>query len=929
MKNLLFNSYASLLLLILLILFFQSSSLAQQKGIIAGKVVDSQTGEAIVGANVIIENTNIGSATDLEGNFKISNVDAGRFNLIVSYISYSKTILKDVEVNENKTTWLRIALKPDVIQMSEIVVVEESDKSFDNALLNQRKKSQSISDGISSEQIKKSNDVSASDALKRIPGISLIDNKFIFVRGTSERYSNAKLNNSGLSSTEPEKKSFAFDLIPTNLISNIIVVKSFTPDISGDFAGGTIQINTINFSDRMQMNLGYSISLTSNTSYKSFQTYQGGGEIFGFSNSTRKLPENFPSNLSDGNLKRSEINSLAALLNNVWSPTIRRAPPNQSFSFSLSNSFNLFGNELGFVSAFSFKNSYKNSQLERNEYEASGEPRFAFKGKQSTYSTLMGGLFNLSYKLSESTSVNIKNTYNHTSDDEVSVLNGANFTDAGKEQIQTALRFVEREIFSSEFSGVHLIPSFFNLKIEWKGFYSNARRDEPDYRRVIYGRDLGTDDPFYAILGFQPNLKNGGRYFSHLFEKTKGVSIDLSIASPYGKYKFGGLVERKDRDFSSRLISVIINAPDNGFTDFNLLYLPLDKIFSPENFRRNGFSLDEYQNGTNNYIANHEVISAYGMIEVPIKILNEDLTLITGARLENSLQEINSFDLSGKIPLSYQLKKIDLLPSLNIIHKLSDKSNLRFSYSHTINRPELRELAPFSYYDFSTQTSLTGNPNLRRALVRNYDLRFEVFPSLSELISVSTFYKNITDAIEKVVVSGVSLGSERTFANAEHAKIYGFEFESRVSLGFLGDYFKNLLINGNYSWIKSIVNVKGTQGTLARSNRPLQGQSPYVINLGIFFTEPNTGTSINLMYNKIGKRIIEVANLYQEDVIEQPRDVIDLTISQTLFTNFELKLSIKDLIAKGQIFTQGDKISRVNSSNRTVSVGVSYKIQSR
>ncbi len=909
---------------IVLLLISQIQTFSQQKGAIVGIVLDYQTGEVVVGANVLIEGTNIGAATDLEGNFRIENVQPGKYNLIISHIAYARTVVKDVVVSEGKIARIKVTLKPEAVQMGEIVVTQEFNGSYENALLNRRKKASTINDGISSELIRRSNDVTSSDALRRIPGVTLLDNKFIFVRGTSERYSNAQLNNASLSSTEPEKKSFAFDLIPTSLVGDITIVKSFSPDIPGDFAGGTVQINTIDFPDRLTINLSYSSSVTSNTTFKDFNTYQGGGDFWGFGRNGRKLPADFPDNLANGNYSREEINSLARLLPNVWAPTTKKAPISHNFALSIGDM--LFNHRVGFVTAFSFRNSYKNLNIERNEYEALGEQRYSFSGVQSIYSTMMGGLLNLTFKASEKNKISLRNTYIHSSDDEVSILNGVNYSDAGKEQIQTAIRFVEREVFSSQLAGEHLIPSF-NLKVDWKVFYSNSLRDEPDYRRVIYGRDIGTNDPFYAILGSQANLKNGGRFFSHLFDRTRGASIDLNIFSRYGRYKFGAYVEGKNRNFTSRLISVIVNAPGNGFTDFNLLYLPLDQIFNPESFRRNGFSLDEYQNGTNNYSAKHEIISIYGMVEIPTKIFGEDITFISGVRLENSLQQINSFDISGRIPLSYQLKKIDLLPSLNVIHKISETTNLRLSYSQTINRPELRELAPFSYFDFTTQTTLTGNPNLRRALVRNYDIRLEIFPSVRELISVSVFYKGITDAIEKVVVKGVSLGAERTFMNSDFAKIYGFELEARVTLGFLGEYFRNVLIKTNYSWIKSIVDVKATEATVARGKRPLQGQSPYVINFGIFFTEPKLGTSLSFVYNRIGRRIVEVANTYEEDVIEQPRDMVDIVISQPIFTSFEIRLGIKDLLAKERIFTQGDKRARIDSQNRSISLGISFKLK--
>lgn len=916
----------SFLIFLLFTLGF-SQSFAQSKGNITGLVLDKDTGEPIIGANILIENTKIGAATDLEGKFRIENVNPGKYNVVISYISYSKITIKDVIVDAGKDTELKVALTPQAISVDEVVVVDKIDRSFENALLNQRKRSTTISDAISSEQIKRNNDASTSEALKRIPGVTLLDNKFIFVRGTSERYSNAQLNNTSLSSTEPEKKSFAFDLLPTNLLSNTIVVKSFTPDIAGDFAGGTVQINTIDFPDKLKINLSYSTSYNSNTTFKDFSTYSGGASFWGFDNGQRALPPSFPTNLGTAGLTRTEINELAKKLNNVWMPESRKAPLNNNFSLSIGDGTTLLGQNFGFVAALSFRNSYKNSEIQRNEFEASGEPRFEFKGNQSTYSTMLGGIFNISYKLSDLHKFSFKNTYSRSSDDEVSELTGAQFTDAGKEQIQTALRFTERDVFSTQLNAEHVIPALKNLKIEWKGYYSESNRNEPDYRRVLYGRDIGTNDRFAAILGFQPNLKNGGRFYSNLFDKTRGASVNLSLYSSYAKYKFGALYEEKKRDFTSRLISVIINASGNGFTDFNLLYLPLNEIFAPENFKRNGFSIDEFQNGSNNYFAKQDIFSTYGMIEIPFFLFDEEFNFIGGARLENSLQQINSFDLSGKIPITSQLKKIDVLPSLNLIYRLNQITNIRLAYSQTVNRPELRELASFAYFDFTTQTSVRGNPDLQRAIIRNYDLRFEIFPGLGELVSASLFYKTISNAIEKVVVTGSALGSERTFTNSDKARIYGFELEGRFTLGFLGSYFNNFSLNGNYSWIKSLVNVKGTETTIPREERPLQGQSPYVINFGLYFTEPSLGTSVGILFNRIGERIVEVATAYEEDVTEQPRDLIDLVISQKFMDNFEIKLGIKDLLAQEEVFTQGTKRSRVNSSNTGISLGLSYKIQ--
>lgn len=915
-----------ILILIFTILVFAAGVFGQQRGAITGRVVDSKTGEEIIGANVLIERTSIGAATDLEGKYFIRNVEPGNYTLVVSFISYASKKIQDVVVETDKVTIVNVSLKPDMIEMQEVVVTAKQDNSYESALLNLQKKSSSISDGISAEQIKRSPDATSADALKRVTGISLIDNKFIFIRGTSERYSNAQLNNTILPSTEPDKKSFAFDLVPSNLVDNMVIMKSFTPDVPGDFSGGLVKINTIDFPSKLTLRINLSYSYASATSLKSFSTYQGAKTGWlGIDDGTRALPSSFPSKLATQNYSSDEILGFAKSLNNTWSPKSIKAPMNSNFSISFGDGATILGQNFGFITALSYRSNYNSASIERNEYEASGEQRFNYKGTQSTYSTLWGGLFNFSYKISDHHKLSIKNTYSHTSDDEVAQLNGIQFTDGNEQQI-TALRFVSRSIYSGQFVGEHYFPSLNGLKMEWHASFSNADRNEPDYRRTYYSREAGSSDPFAITLGFQPNLKNGGRFYSTLNEKSQGGMIDFTLPLSDFKLKFGGLYDIKNRDFSSRLITVIVNAPGNGYTDYDLLYLPLDKVFAPENFRKNGFSIDEYHNGTNNYSAGQPISAGYLMFELPVNIFERELRIVGGARIENSAQTVNSMDLSEQNEIRIRLKKADILPSFNIIYKLSEVTNLRLAYSQTVNRPELRELAPFAYYDFGTQTSIRGNENLNRALIRNYDFRFEMFPGIGELISASLFYKNLTDAIEQVVISGSALGSERTFMNSKKAVNYGFELDLRFSLSHISEHLSNFFINGNYSWIKSNVDVEATEITIARRNRPLQGQSPYVINVGLNYIHPNFGTSVSLLYNRIGSRIIEVATLYEEDVIEEPRDLIDLVITQPIFSNFELKLTVKDLLHNNQVFKQGNKRARVNSKDSTVSLGLSYKL---
>lgn len=901
-------------------------SQSKNKGSIGGKIVDESTGEPIIGANIILLNTNFGAASDIDGNYLITNVEPGEYELLISYISYAKMKISNVKVVEGQKTIINAALKPEAINVEEVVVTGKLESSYEAALLNKQKNSISISDGISAEQIKKSPDATSVDALKRITGVSVIDNKFVFVRGTSERYSNAMLNNASLSSTEPDKKSFAFDIIPANLLDNTIVDKTYTPDKPGNFAGGIINLNTIDFPERLKFNLTFTGSFN-NVSFSEFKTYKGGKlDFLGIDDGTRSLPSSIPSDLNKGNYTQSQILEFAKALPNNWEIKETKAPLNGGFMISLGDGINLFGPRFGFITALTYRNNFNKTFLERNEYEFSGEPRFAYSGDQYTYSTLWGGLFNLSYKISDYHKVSFKNTYSHSSDDEVAELKGAQYTDSGTEQILTSLRFTSREVYMGQLTGEHFFPSINNLQLEWRAFNSISNRNEPDYRRVVYSRELGSSNQYVALLGFQVNLKNGGRFYSNLDEVTKGFNVDFSMPFLTSKLKFGASIENKNRDFNSRLIGTIINAPGNGYTDFNLLYLPIDKIFSPENYRKNGFSIQEYLNGTNNYKAEQDYLASYIMLEQNISLLGKDLKVIMGARLENSTQKIKSRDLSDQKDLLIELKKVDLLPSVNFIYKLSETTNLRLSANQTVNRPELRELAPFAYFDFYTQTSIRGNQNLRRALIKNYDVRLESYPGIGELISVGFFYKDIKDAIEQVVVTGSALGSERTFMNADVAKVYGFEIEERLNLAKLSNALSNFSIYSNLTWIKSSVTVKGSESTISREGRPLQGQSPYVINIGLTYNAQNTGTTFSILYNRIGERIIEVATTYEDDIIEKPRDVIDFVVNHQLTKNVELKLTAKDILAQNKVFMQGNKKARLDSNNSAISFNISYKL---
>lgn len=905
------------------VLYAQSQSDAK----IVGSVIDSETGEAIVGANVLLEGTTTGAATDLDGKFTISGVKPGTYTLVVSVISYARKRITDLLVEGGKTVLIDVVMRSETIQLDVVEISAKAETGYEGALLTKQKKAASISDGISAEQVKRTPDATSGDALRRVTGISVVDNKFIFVRGTPERYSNTMLNGASVSSTEPDKKAFSFDIIPSNLIDNTIITKSFTPDLPGDFAGGVVRMSTIDFPASPTLRVSHSTTYTTNTTFRGFSTYHGGTRDFlGLDDGTRRLPAGFPGSLGSAPYTTGEILDFARLLRNEWAPQEKKAPLNQNFMISFGDGTTIIGQNFGFITALTYKSSFDVSAIERNEYEASGEPRFLYSGGQSQYSVMLGGIANLSYKVSPFHKLSFRNTYSRTSDDEVTQFTGVQFTDIGAEQRHTAMRFVSRSVYSGQLLGEHYFPTLEGLQLEWSASTSTSFRDEPDYRRIVYFREAGTNDPFVASLGFQANLKNGGRFYSDLADRANGASLNVAIPVGTGKFKVGGQVDEKDRDFHSRLIGMIVNGRGNGFTESELYSLPLDQIFDPANFRRNGFSIDEYQNGSNNYHAFQNVFATYAMVDLPFSFFSQDLRFIGGMRYEKSVQRVNSMDLSGQNEVKTELANNTILPSLSLVYAFSENANFRLAYGQTLNRPELRELAPFAYFDFNTQTSIRGNENLRQSKIQNYDARLEFFPGVGELLSASLFYKSFRDAIEQVVVTGSALGSERTFVNADRATNYGLELEARLSLRHIGDALSHFSLMGNYSRIASVVNVDGTETTIEKRDRPLQGQSPYMVNLGLLYQHPDAGTSLSVLYNTFGERIVEVATAYEEDVIEQSRNALDVVLTQSVFTRYELKVTLKDLLHEEQIFRQGDKKARGNQKGTSYSVGIAVKL---
>ncbi len=900
MQKVLLMRRVSPTLLLLALFHCLTYSVLSQTGSLVGKVTDQNSGEEIVGANVLIVGTPLGSTTDLDGKFLIKNIQPGTYNIRVSYIGYSAKVITGVAIKAGEALKLDVSIASQSYSADEVVVTAERALSTEAAILSERKKSATIGDAISAEQIKRTPDATSGDALKRVTGLSIVDSKFVFIRGVTDRYNGTMLNGVSVTTTDTDvdKKSFSFDMIPANLLENTIVTKTATPDLPGDFTGGLVQLNTLEFPNHQVIKLSLTSSYNTISNLTTLQQSQGGARDWtGFDNGTRDFP---PSNLNAYELGKN--------LPNNWAQRSERAPLNGSLSFTIGDAVPIGDEQLGYVAALSYRNGFQRTETE-TDYFRTGSRILEASGTRDQYSVLWGGLVDLNFKFAGLHKLSFKNSYNQTAEDKLSKIAGV---DENEQTFRTQVtEWDQRSLYVAKLSGEHRLPALGDIEVRWQGAYISSLAKEPDRKTAIYSKNVNDlSGPFIKALT--------DRSWSSLHEYTRSAGIDISIPVADAKVKFGAAVEGKRRSYD---IKFFLAELERGSRAFELTVLPIDSIFMPQNFGPGKFVMFGLDNPRDKYTAEQTVYAGYLMLDLPFTVFGSDFRLVGGARLENSEQLVNTISpFSTNEPYVARLKAIDILPSLNFTYIINDITNFRLAYSQSVNRPEFREMASFYFYDYSIYEGAFGNPLLQRALSNNFDIRFEIFPGVGELLAASYFNKQISGAIEQQLI--ISSNPERTWFNSPNGRNYGWEFEVRKSLDFLGRYFANFSITGNYTRILSAIEYPIYFGANTVATREMQGQSPYMINVSLLFREPTFGTTVNLLYNEFGQRLEAVADTREQDVLEEARGVVDASITQPVLSGLELKFTIKDWGAKRKKF-----VTREGNPYRTIFQGTTYSLQ--
>jgi outer membrane receptor protein involved in Fe transport len=923
-----------------------------QDAIISGKITDGSTGDIMRSVTVELltkdkQSTKKGAYSDVTGKYTIKKVQQGVYSLRFRYVGYETKLIENVEVPTGKNVTVNVTLSPETKKAEEVVVTARANKESKEAILAQRKNSAQVSDGVGQEEIAKLPDGDAGQALKRITGVTVVGDKFVYVRGVSERYNNTTLNGAALTSTEPDKKAFAFDMFPSEFLQSANVIKSFTPDMPGNFAGGLVQLNTIDFPQGFAFKVGLSSAYNDNVSLKSgaFQTYSGGAtDWLASDDGTRALVSGMPSTSTElDNLIRRAGNPEAdngaaarewialgrSFNSGVWKQDAIAAPVNTGTSISYSNLFDIADNDFGIIASANYSNGYNINQIGRAGLSGAGNEQYNYAGSVSTRSMGWGGLFNMAYKLGGHSTVSFKNIYNQSADDEVVVLQGNDYNQDRERRFYSA-QFVEKSLYSGQVAGQHNLPG--DILTEWNGGFSRSTRNEPDLRRLRYSRQ-NNNELFSADVPSETAKGDGtvaGRFFSDLIDNAYTAGLNITIPVSTAKIKTGALLERRDREFGARSFTIIQSKsifPDVDPEGINLTASP-DKLFDSTNFRANGLGIAEDSKKSDQYAADEQLNAGYAMVDMPFSIGDENFRIITGVRVENNTQRLPAVYTGDNQLISIERNTTDILPALNLIWKTSENTNVRVSGSQTLTRPNLREFAPFAFFDFQRQARVQGNTDLQRALIWNFDARYEYFPRPGEVLSVSTFYKSFQNAIEETILPS-SGNPVFSFQNASGTALnYGIEFELRKQLGFIAEDLENLGASVNVSLINSEVNVR--QGNL-NDTRPMWGQSPYSINLGLFYQHPDIGTQVNVGYNRSGERIIQVGLLGSYDfanphVYEQPRDVVDISLSQPIIAGLEARLVVRDVLNQELIWLQGGRNVASNLRGRTLNFSIGFKL---
>ncbi|HEY7233694.1 MAG TPA: TonB-dependent receptor [Gemmatimonadaceae bacterium] len=891
---------------------------------IVGRVIDATTGKGVTDAGVQVVGTSVGTQTGVDGRFNLTKVPAGAVSLEVRRLGYQRKTITGIQLIAGETIEQDVTLATAAARVAALVVTATAERGTVNEALDNQRTAVGVVNAVTAEQISRSPDADAAQAVQRVSGVTVQDNKSVAVRGLEDRYTTVALNGARVPSPEPEKRVVPLDLFPAALLQTVTTSKTFTPDQQGDFAGALVNIETREFPAERTIAAQFTGGYAANSSGARLITPRGvGGETFAMASSKRSLPALFRSVSSLLDLNRADQNLLINQFRDAWTPSQATAAPNSSGALSLGGSDALFGQRIGYLfsGSYSYSTDLKDNQLralaDRGNIAGETRPIDQFIGQTASQSVLWGGLANLSTMFGAGTRLSFNGMYNRTADNDARVERG-HFENEGIDAKITRMDYVERAVHSAQISAEH---QYGPHRLDWAFTSSGVRRDEPDrseFVQVITHLPNGTEQLQWLNTGNEGAV----RTFSALTESSNEGKGDYQLSfRAFGRehtIKIGGLGRQTDRDADTRAYS--ISAPGAGT---NVVSLPPEQIFDGRFTNPNDSVLvlaPLAQGGS--YAARDRLGAGYLMTTIE---LSNRVRLIGGARLENDQLTLDAFSTLGT-PVEVKKNWSDVLPSLAFNYEITEGQQLRLSASRTLVRPEYRELAPITSRDVLNGDDVLGNDDLQRTRVTNADMRWEWYPSRGEVLSIGAFAKQFDAPIERVY-QGSGSGTRVVFyTNAKSATNYGVELEARKRLSFILPALNRFEAFSNLTIMESQIHLgEDTRASATNTSRRMVGQAPYVINAGLTYLAFGNSLSATALFNRVGPRIQAAGDRPLPDVIEQPRNVLDLSVRLPVAGAFSARFDARNLLDAPYVVDQGTVTRERYRFGRTVQGGLIWR----
>lgn len=893
---------------------------------IKGVVIDQKSKETLIGAVVTVDGTNVKAITNIDGNFQIDGLDKEKkYTLYINYVGYKTQKIDGVQAKDADQV---IALQPDEQQLKEVTVTAVERRNTDAAMIQVAKNSPVIVSNVSAQEISRTQDTNAGEVIRRVPGVSLIDDKFVMVRGLSQRYNNVWVNGGAVPSSEADSRAFSFDIIPSSQIDNLTIVKSPTAEYPADYSGGFIIVNTKEIPAENSFNIAVGGNWNTSSAFQNFSYSKGSGTDFlGFDNGLRSLNGGIHAALNpqlnaNGKPMGDYATSLLGNgLNNDWLVKNRKPLGDLKLAASLNQRWMLGGRTLGMLAALNYTNEYRTYEnMENNLYgiydAANDKPNYLRHSVDDQYNNnvRLGAMLNFTFLSKDGNhKYQLKNIFNQLATSRYTWRDGVSAQSNLERSAEYYYR--SRTTYNGQLTGKH---TFTSDALDWSIGYAYANRHLPDRRRYLI--DDALESGVYALS----TGNDISREWTQLDEHILSLGVNDKHHFKFGNFEpdlqVGAYGEYRSREYQTRNFIYNWNVSDNNMpSDFRHSDIPT-LLSSEANMGYDKLYLLEEKQMRNNYRGHNTLGAGYLALSLPFGKLG----IHAGVRFEHNDMELisNSRDYE-KSESSRHYKTDDVFPSLNTTYKINDQHQVRLSYGRSINRPEFREVSSSVYYDFDLASNVQGNTELKNCYVDNLDLRYEWYPSRGELISLAVFYKHFDSPIEWTYTVAGGTDLIYSYKNAKSANNYGVELDIRKNLGFIG--LKDFSWSFNGALIKSKVQFeKGAK----EEDRPMQGQSPYLINTGIFYKNAPLKMDIALLYNRIGKRIIGVgrsegstgddSNSRVPHSYEMPRNTIDFSLAKKFGEHLELKLNVRDLLAEKIYYKQFADVTYSDGSKKEV-----------